>query len=108
MSNKIEDKIEYYPFDDLKVELLCDFYSDMNDLYEFCDDMVNLYKKEECCTLGSEKYSTLIEDEVFLIEDIASAACKILQQHGTVIKAFRQCREKRESKKREQTKPRKE
>ncbi|EMS11364.1 hypothetical protein KM1_220020 [Entamoeba histolytica HM-3:IMSS] len=107
MSNNPEDKIDYYPFDDLKVELLLDFYKDMNDLHDLCDDMVNLYKREECCTLGSERYSVLIEDEIFLIEDIASLACKFLEQHGSVIGAFRRCREKRENRKHEQCKPKK-
>ncbi|EDR23463.1 hypothetical protein EDI_232750 [Entamoeba dispar SAW760] len=107
MSSTVDDKIEYYSLSDLTVSTLHDFYLDLDDLHDLCSTMVDYYKKEQRTTLGSDKYSNLIESEVFLVKDIASSACKMLQKYKTVINAFKQCHDDRELARKELNKPKK-
>ncbi len=107
MSILPEEKCDYYPIEDIAVNSLYDYYVDLGNLQDLCDDMKSLVQKEQIMTCGSVKYSVLIEDEAFLIEDIAKLASDMLVRHKNVINAFRKCRTNRELKVKEITKPKK-
>ncbi|EDR26939.1 hypothetical protein EDI_113960 [Entamoeba dispar SAW760] len=107
MSYTLEERCELYPLEEIAVNALYEYYSDLGDLQNMCDDMKILCEKEQITTSGSDKYGKLIEDEAFLIEDIAKLSNEMLVKHKNVIDAFRTCRAVRELKRKDFTKPKK-
>ena len=107
MSYTIEERCDLYPLEEIAISALYDYYSDLGDLQDMCDDMKMLCEKEQITTCESEKYGKLIEDEAFLIEDIAKLSNEMLVKHKNVIDAYRTCRTVREMKRKDFTKPKK-
>ncbi|EDR22608.1 hypothetical protein EDI_011080 [Entamoeba dispar SAW760] len=107
MSIDIDERCEYYPLEDIVLNALHDYYVDLEDLQSLCEDMKFLCQKEQMIPCCSVKYSKLIEDDAYLVEDIANLSSKMVKLHKNVIDAFKRCRENREKKLTEITKPKK-
>ncbi|BFU20515.1 hypothetical protein EHI8A_145780 [Entamoeba histolytica HM-1:IMSS-B] len=103
MSITIDDRIEACSIEDLSVDVLASYFLDLDGIEELCDDMKELYKKEQCATLGDDNYLRIMEREAELVEDIALTSMNFLREYKKVIEIMKRC----SSKRRNETKPKK-
>ncbi|EDR25490.1 hypothetical protein EDI_273480 [Entamoeba dispar SAW760] len=103
MSITVDERIEVLQIEDLKVNTLASYFIDLDGVQELCEDLAELYKKEQTATLGDEKYLRILEKEAYLIEDIALTAINFLNTHKKVLEVMKRCSSKRSK----QTKPEK-
>lgn len=103
MSIPVEERVEATHLEDLKVNDLTEYFVDMDGIKELCDDLIELYKKEQSSTLGDEKYMKILEKEAYLIEDIALTSLNFITTHKKILKVMKAC----SSKHKNQTKPQK-
>ncbi|EMS11829.1 hypothetical protein KM1_216120 [Entamoeba histolytica HM-3:IMSS] len=97
MSIPVSDRVDSITIEDVSVQELSDFFNDLDDLEDYCDDMIILYEREQISTLGSEKFLKILEKEARLIEDIARQSCRMLREHRRVIDAVGHCSETRKT-----------
>lgn len=92
----IEDKMSVTKLEEIKVNDLNEFFQDMFNLRDICDDFISLFKKEEKYYLNEEKYNEILEDEAIMIEDIHQIVTEIRESHKDIIEAFYSRRIERE------------
>lgn len=85
---EVEDKIESTKMDNIPVNDLNDFFIDMFELQDICDDFVELFKKEERYYSNAEKYNELLEEEAITLDRIHNLTVGIKERYQNVIEAF--------------------
>ncbi len=83
-----EDKITSVKMDNVKVNDLNDFFTDMFMLKDICDDFVELFKKEERYYSNEEKYNELLEEEAIMVDNIHNLTTEIKENYKEVVDAF--------------------
>lgn len=83
-----EDKIESTKLDNIPVNDLNDFFIDMFELQDICDDFAELFRKEERYYSNAEKYNELLEEEAITLDRIHNLTVGIKERYQNVIEAF--------------------
>ncbi|EKE37534.1 hypothetical protein ENUP19_0342G0008 [Entamoeba nuttalli] len=103
MSIPVDDRVEACNISDLSVKELSSYFIDLDGIEDLCEDLKNLYEKEQCSTLGDEKYLRILEKEAELVEDIAITSMNFVRDYGKILTVMRHCSQKQ----RDETKPKK-
>ncbi|EDR26323.1 hypothetical protein EDI_155180 [Entamoeba dispar SAW760] len=83
-----EDKITSVKMNNIKVNELNNFFIDMFELKDICDDFVELFKKEERYYSNEEKYNELLEEEAIMLDNIHNLTKGIKENYQNVVDAF--------------------
>lgn len=94
MSISVEDRIEACNLEDLSVYSLSGYFTDLDGIEELCEDLKELYNKEQIATLGDEKFLKILEKEAELIEDIAITSIRFVREYRDIIKVMKNCSKK--------------
>ncbi|EDR24036.1 hypothetical protein EDI_120670 [Entamoeba dispar SAW760] len=91
MSITVEERAELLKLEDIQVDALSSYFIDLDGIQELCQDLTELYKKEQISTLGDKKYLKILEKEAWLVEDIALTAINFLKTHKKTLKVIKEC-----------------
>lgn len=91
MSITIEERVEACKLEDLNVHSLASYFIDLDGLEELCEDLKDLYNKEQIATLGDDKYLKILEKEAELVEDIAMTSVRFVRDYKNIIKVMKNC-----------------
>ncbi|EDR29943.1 hypothetical protein EDI_316410 [Entamoeba dispar SAW760] len=103
MSISVDERVDACNIADLSINELASYFVDLDGIEELCEDMKELYKKEQCSTLGDEKYLRILEKEAQLVEDIAITSINFIREYRKILEVMKRC----SSKLRNETKPQK-
>ncbi|EMD45553.1 hypothetical protein KM1_198280 [Entamoeba histolytica HM-3:IMSS] len=103
MSIPIDDRVDACNIGDFSVGDLSSYFVDLDGIEELCDDLKELYNKEQCSTLGDEKFLRILEREAELVEDIAITSANFVREYREILDVMKRCSRKH----REETKPEK-
>ncbi|EDR28578.1 hypothetical protein EDI_238400 [Entamoeba dispar SAW760] len=85
---EVEDKIQSTKMENVPVNDLNEFFVDMFELKDMCDDFVELFRKEERYYSNEEKYNELLEEEAIVLDSIHNLTDGIKERYQHVIDAF--------------------
>ncbi|EDR27934.1 hypothetical protein EDI_294350 [Entamoeba dispar SAW760] len=91
MNIPIEDRVDACRLEDVSVSLLSSYFIDLDGIEELCENMKDLYNKEQISTLGDEKYLQLMEKEAYLVEDLAITSMRFLREYKKIINIMKNC-----------------
>ncbi|BFU22036.1 hypothetical protein KM1_334120 [Entamoeba histolytica HM-3:IMSS] len=84
-----DDRLETAKIENIDIRILKDYFLDMDCLKDFCDDLINCYKKEQDCYLEDDKFNKVLEEEAELVESICDVASDIKSNYKDVLDAFK-------------------
>ncbi|EKE38058.1 hypothetical protein ENUP19_0051G0052 [Entamoeba nuttalli] len=85
----LADYLKVNHLEQLSVQTLFDYHSSVGEIKDYCEDLLECFKKEHIYCDEDIRYNDLCAKETEILEDMHIVLNKIIKEHQGTIKAIR-------------------